>query len=250
MRDKVHQAESFSIFRLWFLVLMSYFCILLIGCAQKKIALESIPVPPISAEILAQDIKFNLSTGEVSYVLPEPALVRIRIGLIEGGPLLYTLVDWEPRKAGFNIEKWSKKDASGQVDFSHLSNLMLVLNAREEGTSFPTSIRGFNKSPEFDVIFLDAEKTIEGYPIIKENSSIRIILADKDRSWLTDTGFEIVLYVDQIFLIEGEKGVSPFNYRLNIEGFNEGLHSLTVNVSAFSGEMGSKSVKFLVKKEE
>ena len=52
--------------------------------------------------------------GGVSYELPQDALVRIRIG-IHDGPLLKTLLDWEPRRAGKHFEKWDGKDDSGVI---------------------------------------------------------------------------------------------------------------------------------------
>src|SRR5438132_3661435 len=60
-------------------------------------------------EILATETHFNFETGEITYTLAEPALVRMRIGRDQGGALLRTLVDWEPRPVGINREMWNKK---------------------------------------------------------------------------------------------------------------------------------------------
>lgn len=48
----------------------------------------------------------------ITYQLPEACRVRIRIG-IPNGPLLRTLIDWEPRQAGSHAESWDGKDESG-----------------------------------------------------------------------------------------------------------------------------------------
>src|SRR3989338_2917275 len=226
-----------------------FFLILLSSCTPTKhVSPPAAITPQPSVEILANAISFDLANGEIRYILPEPALVRIRIGMTDGGPMIRTLVDWEFRKVGLNIEKWDKKDALGLVDFSHLANLMLVLACqRIDGQQYAPSVRGSHKSPEFDVLFLNTQgNTDDGIPIILQNTETRVVLADKDKEWLTNAGYEIVMYVDQVFLIEGEKGVSPFNYNLKIEGFNEGYHSVTVNVVAFSGEVGTKSIKFFI----
>ncbi|MCP3887886.1 MAG: hypothetical protein GY702_03295 [Desulfobulbaceae bacterium] len=55
--------------------------------------------------------------GGIAYVLPEDAMVRIRIG-VSKGPLLKTLVDWSPRRAGEHFEPWDGKDDSGVIQVS------------------------------------------------------------------------------------------------------------------------------------
>ena len=51
----------------------------------------------------------NSKTGEIKYTLPEPASVRLRIGIRNGGPMLRTLLDWELREKGPHVEVWDKK---------------------------------------------------------------------------------------------------------------------------------------------
>ncbi len=60
----------------------------------------------------AGDIKaasFDREAGTIAYSLPSPARVLIRFG-IQGGPMLRTLVDWEPRVAGSILEHWDGWD--------------------------------------------------------------------------------------------------------------------------------------------
>ncbi|MFQ6131998.1 MAG: PA14 domain-containing protein [Armatimonadota bacterium] len=60
---------------------------------------------------------FNPSQGEectISYNLSADALCRIRIG-VQDGPLLRTLVDWEPRFSGANSDIWDGRDDSGSI---------------------------------------------------------------------------------------------------------------------------------------
>lgn len=66
-------------------------------------------------EIQAQGPTLLYTPSEgIRYNLSEDALVQIRIG-IQGDPeLVYrTIVDWEERKAGENIELWDSKDSGG-----------------------------------------------------------------------------------------------------------------------------------------
>ncbi len=60
---------------------------------------------------------FNPSQGQnctINYNLSADALCRVRIG-IAGGPLLRTLVDWEPRSSGARHEIWDGRDESGAI---------------------------------------------------------------------------------------------------------------------------------------
>ena len=210
---------------------------------------QHIPFRPEN-EILAEDLSFDLAAGEIHYNLPEPALVRLRIGRAAGGALLRTMIDWERREKGPHVEVWDKKDASGKVDFSGINDVAAVLACRPvDGRGAPIALRGLGKSPDFEIIFVTAQERDEtGTVIVSGKTPVRIVVADRDIAWLREGGYEIVLYVDQVFLIEGEKGISPFNYLLNVEGFNEGYHYLIVNVASFSGEVGTKTAKFYVKK--
>src|SRR3989338_7199789 len=95
--------KFFNLKIVWFLYLGS--CIFGAGCTPTNQSLPpAVMTPQPSDEILAKDISFDLANGEIRYILPEPALVRIRIGMPEGGPLLRTLVDWERLEAGRSEE--------------------------------------------------------------------------------------------------------------------------------------------------
>ncbi|MBK9119108.1 MAG: hypothetical protein IPM18_05840 [Phycisphaerales bacterium] len=50
-----------------------------------------------------------LSATELGYTLPRPARVLVRAAVLNG-PLLKTIVNWEPRPAGLNIEPWDGYD--------------------------------------------------------------------------------------------------------------------------------------------
>ncbi|MCW8194182.1 hypothetical protein F6455_05240 [Proteobacteria bacterium 005FR1] len=56
----------------------------------------------------------NVRQGEISYTLPVPARVLVRAG-IKNGPMLATVVDWEPRTRGFHAERWSGRDKDGLI---------------------------------------------------------------------------------------------------------------------------------------
>jgi len=74
----------------------------------------------IAGEIVRpKQVKFDAATGLVSYVLLKPARVRIRLGIKDGGPLLRTLVDWQPRPAGLQREPWDGFDTGQLMNFKN-----------------------------------------------------------------------------------------------------------------------------------
>lgn len=225
----------------------------------QHIASDLTKMPDASTgEILATDISFDPKTGEVKYTLPEAALVRLRVGIKEGGPMLRTLLDWEPRDQGPHLEVWDKEDASGQIEIGARGDLLLVLTCRpaarqagippdfKKGVS---DILSLEKSPDFDVDFpLAAKEANQPLPILTGAAPIRITLSEKDKRRLTESKYEIMFFIDYVFLFEDEDGVSPFTYMFNTAGINEGEHVLTVNLIGYNGEVGTKSVKVFIKK--
>ena len=224
-----------------------------------RIPVSQLPPPPAVAnllpgEVLAQDLSFDAATGALSYSLPEPAVVRIRIGLRDGGPMLRTLADWEEQSKGPHTMAWDKKDATGQVDFSFRNDFMAVVaclaldshaRARYDGP-----IKGFRKSPDPVITFPESLPHKEsGAPLVKGIVPVRITVADKDQQWLSESKYEISIFVDTVFLMEDEEGTSPFTYRIDTRGLGNGLHSMTVNFVGYTGEIGTASVIFYVQNE-
>jgi len=226
------------------------------GCQSAP--LKSAETKPLEAapaggdEILATDISFDLETGQIKYTLPEDALVRVRIGLMDGGPLLHHVVDWEKRLKGPHVETWDRKDAAGKIDFTNRKDMMLVLGClpleEEKRKSYNGLIKGLRKAPQLNVVFPEAVgKTDDGWDIVRGIAPVRINLDEKDKDWLTGTKYEVGMYIDYVFLMEDEEGTNPFTYRLNTVNLNDGPHLITVNIVGYEGDMGTRSVLVYVK---
>lgn len=63
-----------------------------------------------------QDFRIRADDNVIEYVLPKPGRVRIRGG-IDNGPMLGTMVNWEPRPAGLVTESWRGYDTQGLRQF-------------------------------------------------------------------------------------------------------------------------------------
>ncbi|MFH1220206.1 MAG: FlgD immunoglobulin-like domain containing protein [Candidatus Eisenbacteria bacterium] len=66
-------------------------------------------------EVDITDVNMDEIANTVSFGLPKAAWVLGRIG-IRDGPLLKTLLDWEPRPEGSNTAYWNGKDESGVAE--------------------------------------------------------------------------------------------------------------------------------------
>lgn len=225
-----------------FILSMSLIC----GCAGPQACGSKIQTQPASVgdEILATDMSFSAVKGEIKYTLPQDALVRLRLGIKDGGPMVRTLLDWQPRKAGAHVETWDLKDASGQVEYTGRTDLMVVLQCLK-----PQAKRGFHTSPGFTVEFPGAEPMPDGTLKVKNKVAVRLQLDEADKAWLSKTRYEIGFYIDNNFIVEEEEAVNPFTYQFDTTKMNNGRHVITVNVVAYTGEIGTKSIPVLIENE-
>ena len=203
-------------------------------------------------EVMASNITFDGKTGEIRYTLPEAALVRLRIGMQNGGPFLRNLLDWEERSKGEHVEVWDKKDVSGKIEFSGKGNYLLVLSCipveEKEWPRDSKTTKGFRKAPKFKISFPESSGEVrEDVAIVKGDAPVRISLDPDDQKWLTETKYEVALYIDYTFLLEDEEGSNPFTYRLKTENLNDGPHTITVNIATFEGEAATQSAIVMVK---
>lgn len=202
---------------------------------------------PVKQEIFALEPSFDGETGEISYTLPEPALVRIRIGLSRGRAVLINLIDWEQRDQGRHTEIWDFKDPSGKIDFGKRDDYMITISCipvkKEELEIYRASVRGYRHSPRFEISFPDS-RLKDGIPQFKDGDAVRVTLNHEDEKWLRETKYELGLFINHAFLMEEEEGINPFTYRLNAKGLGAGRHMVTINVISYTGEIGTQTVWF------
>ena len=202
-------------------------------------------------EIQANNTSFDPVKGEIKYTLPEDATVRIRIGLTNNGPLLHTLVDWENRIKGEHVEHWDHNDATGKISFNGRKDLMLLLSClpadEAKRKAYHGIIKGFRKTPGVSVRFPDStQNNDQGWPIVSGITSFRIGLDPKDKLYLSNTKYEVGIYIDFVFLMEDEEGTDPFTYKINTANINNGPHLITANVVGYDGDIGTRSVMVVV----
>ena len=226
---------------------------------------------------------YDQEKGEIHYTVPQAARVRIRVGLKDGGPLLITPLDWTEKVVGKYLVKWDGKDASGHIYLSShpdrnlvifaytladnsiivKSDIKAVLNRdlnvpalfspdlpRDRDIHARNYLRMPNE-PRIDVKFQGGfEKTENGIPIIKGMVPVKVSIAPEDRLALENSRYEIMFYVDTVFLFEEESGFSPFTYMWDTRGLSEGEHLLTVNLWSYDDDCGVITKKVFVQKDK
>ncbi|MEA3467531.1 MAG: hypothetical protein U9R57_04820 [Thermodesulfobacteriota bacterium] len=73
-------------------------------------------------------VEFDSSKQLISYNLAQDSRVLIRTGITHG-PLLKTIVNWEPRLVGVHEEPWDGKDASGVINAADQKGFTMMSDA-------------------------------------------------------------------------------------------------------------------------
>jgi len=231
-----------------------------------------------------QDRALDQEDGSIHYRLDQPARVRLRLG-IRGGALLRILLDWKPLPPGPHSVAWDGLDKDGLInllihpDIAYdLSAFALPENAVittgnpasselpfldlpespspnpdppvEAGTELHRHAlhpRDACREPRFEITFPETvETTAEGWPVVQGRSPVRIVVDERDRRLVTESRFEVILYVDTIFLYEDEDSFTPYTYQWDTGGLNPGPHVITVNVHAYGDHIGTRSAVVVV----
>jgi hypothetical protein len=231
----------------------------------------------------ALDTKYDANAGAVSFVLPKPGRVNIRLGLKEG-PLLRTLVNWAVRDAGLHSEPWDGFDNSGVLQFNKhrgleisfwgfvLNNNTIVVTSEPKanrpdfvqeltwGKQFRASNRPklprlfdfWNyprescRDPKIYLKPLAVTERKEELPVINSETYFQLRIDPHDQELITDQKFEVVFYVDGVFAYEEEIGYAPFAWRWNPSGVNSGIHYITAMLRGYKGHLGSATTKVWV----
>ena len=77
-------------------------------------------------------IQFNKDSGQINYELNMPAIIRLRIGIVEG-PLYVTLIDWQENTAGKHTIMWNGMDNTGTFNLLGNKDLTYTFNYYTKG---------------------------------------------------------------------------------------------------------------------
>jgi hypothetical protein len=72
------------------------------------------------------DFEKKIVDKAIEYTLPVDSRVLIRSG-IKNGPMLSTIVDWEPRSRGFHVERWTGRDADDVLSIDQFPDVAYLI---------------------------------------------------------------------------------------------------------------------------
>jgi hypothetical protein len=234
-------------------------------------------------EVKPLEYTLDRETGEIGYVLPKACMIRIRAGLKDGMFVKSLFDDWKPSDAGRHKLQWDGKDNSGQLYLLKHKDLDIRLTCytlpentiimmgdivpfesktnpasteyQEREHIWATKGKYFHYQhdprichpPKFKVLFPTAnEEKEQDAPVVSGVVPIRIELDPRDEKHLINTQFEVMLFVDGIFIYEIEEGSSPFTYNWDTKDFTKGPHIVTVNLIGYDDHIGIVSRKVIL----
>lgn len=220
--------------------------------------------------------------GLIRYWLDQPARVRLRLG-IRGAALMRVLLDWIPQTAGAQLVNWDGMDEDGIINiFSHpdlaydltafaLPDYAIIttgnpvldsehpyLDLAGDYDPCPPLVnqplhphaqesRDIYRAPHFEISLPETSgQTEDGLPIVEGIVPVRIIVDNADIRLVTEARFEVILYVDNVYIYEDEDSFTPYTYQWNTMGLNQGVHVLTVNVHVYGDQISARSVQIFV----
>ncbi len=234
-------------------------------------------------ELAPQIARWDPAASLIRYDLPSNARVKIRAGLANSGPLLRTVIDWVPRRAGSHAESWDGRDESGLIDASRNPDLQVVVQAwalpknaiivlperprveliaktdwpesrRAKKIDAPLRERALPQQPierRSDVrIRLSTPEGLErdgaGVPIARGKLAIRLDVDPADRERLIEQRFEAGFFLDGKHVFENEVGFLPMTWVWDASAVNEGVHYVTGNVWGYAGQFGTTTIAIRV----
>ncbi len=240
-------------------------------------------------QIGIQNIKYDKVEDNVFFTLQQSAIINLRVGLVAGGPMMTTLIDWLPLTGGNHTVAWDGRDNTGTVDLKNVRKLeingpaySLPMNsiilegkkhllrpeflpvAQTTGNIRPVVTDPMKRmmynhwqhprdkcyDPEVAISFpADQGYTEDGIVIIDGPTKITLNTNIADRQFLLEQRFEIVLYVDFLFSHEEEAGYLPYFWTWDPHGI-EGVHYITAMLRGYEGHFATHTVKVFVGKKQ
>lgn len=237
-------------------------------------------------EILARRFTFDSRRGRFTFVLPQIARARLRIGLREA-PHLRTVLDWEPMEAGEHEVAWDGLDASGQIRLSEHPDLAVNLSAfslppnavmiRNPGrpepragasghrpVRRPSPAAGDGPSAYLHArhdravcheprVAVELPETLgtdaSGLPIIGGRVPVRVSVDPVDKDYVVSQRFEVMFFNDTVFLFEAEEGSSPLTFIWDTRAITPGTHLLSVNLLTYDDHVGVMTLPVVIRSE-
>lgn len=229
-------------------------------------------------------VQYDVAKALLSFTLEQDGVIDIRSGVADGGPLLTKLIEWRPFPQGQYTVDWDGWDQSHTVSVDsisqhHLYSQFVALpeyslfthghpngDDRLYSQAFPDESRMcmnsdldrlFSQSdvlpykslsPVFAFSFNDVDVTRNDTPVLPPGPfGITIRLEESVKQRVTESRYEILVFVDFQFVTEIEEGRSPARINIDASNLSAGEHVLTVNLVTLKGGVAALSKRFVTR---
>jgi len=106
-----------------------------------------------------------------------------------------------------------------------------------------------DRDPRLYLAMPKAEQKEQNLSVLSDGKPtlVKVSMHPEDEATLEKAKYEVSFFVDFEFTSEEELGFMPISWNYMPNGIKKGEHILTVNVSSFTGQVGVKSYKFILK---
>lgn len=230
-------------------------------------------------EVMLKMLKANPSKKSVIYELSRPSLVKLECGLKES---LYIdgICQWVARPSGVHEEIWSGSESEGP--WKNIMNnpncnlaskcVALPVNALVDTSGdnrqmaekvfspaiLPERLSEYKEPWWPDIsksakmrsnVCLDSDMALVIREMSVEEGKLRFSVEPEsadERRMLMKCSFEMMVFIDGIFIIEDEEAILPSSWDLLLGDLSHGSHTLTVNVVNRDRVPGAVSQEFVV----
>lgn len=243
------------------------------------------PTTDLKPRFAPMAVNYDSDQQKLSFTVDQDAVVDVRSGVSDGGPLLVKLVEWKPFLQGDYSIDWDGWDKAHTVRAASLPNhqlysqimplppnsmlavgnpdgqndiysLIYPQNDLKRKSSTDFADKRYSQadaspykhlSPVFNFDFNDVLSTENDLPVLGDKGSITLRLQESLKQRVTETRYEILLFVDFKFVTEIEEGRSPAKMNIDMDNLSSGEHVLTVNLVTLQGGLATLSKRFIKK---
>lgn len=233
---------------------------------------------PQEKAMVVKNVDFYPATGKIGYELKLPALVRVRIGMVDG-PLYAAVLNWQLKQPGVYTEQWSGKDNFGVIALSGRKDIVCTFNYIAQGVDIvensdiiagvpaadniighklsTASINRIHKNHKrencrdvvLNIKFLSAlPKTKDGFYIVKKDTPLEVSFDPKDVAMFRNERYAVHIFVDDIFVSGEIDGYAPYVWIFDPSRLNQGKHVIIINYAGYDDHYGVGVLPVYVKR--
>jgi hypothetical protein len=251
------------------------FCVVASDGKGKRLGLY--PRVPGGGEIVkVTGAKLDAGAGLIRYFLPRASLVRVRAGL-QDGPYLDPILPPTPQPSGEQTLSWDGTLQRGLfrdfhrhpevritvVAWSLPVNALCAAPSKGEPSAagvgapaeltLPAGLADFASPPwaaprpgAADWRRLDDYELLLELKQTPEPGVVRVHVdcPPRERPRVMNRRFEVMLFVDSVFVMEDEISLLPFTYDMSTRGLSRGKHLVTANLVDTAGVLGTATREF------